>query len=120
MTSKKNRIFSLLLTMLLLFSFCSTAFALNIVDEDLYDYFEYYADGTWQDLNTVMYTDSADGDVGYCIEHEAKPPRPVFRLSSIAAVLRITMDLAMKLLSTPLPMPCVSGSRKAAVRATTS
>ena len=76
MTSKKNRIFSLLLTMLLLFSFCSTAFALNIVDEDLYDYFEYYADGTWQDLNTVMYTDSADGDVGYCIEHEAKPPRP--------------------------------------------
>ena len=62
--------------MLLLFSFCSTAFALNIVDEDLYDYFEYYADGTWQDLNTVMYTDSADGDVGYCIEHEAKPPRP--------------------------------------------
>lgn len=46
------------------------------MDEDLYDYFEYYADGTWQDLNTVMYTDSADGDVGYCIEHEAKPPRP--------------------------------------------
>lgn len=76
MTSKKKRIFSLLLTMLLLFSFCSTAFALNIVDEDLYDYFEYYADGTWQDLNTVMYTDTADGDVGYCIEHEAKPPRP--------------------------------------------
>ena len=76
MTSKKNRIFSLLLTMLLLFSFCSTAFALNIVDEDLYDYFEYYEDGTWQDLNTVMYTDTADGDVGYCIEHEAKPPRP--------------------------------------------
>ena len=76
MTSKKNRVFSLLLTMLLLFSFCSTAFALNIVDKDLYDYFEYYKDGTWQDLNTVMYTDSADGDVGYCIEHEAKPPRP--------------------------------------------
>lgn len=76
MTSKKNRIFSFVLTMLLLFSFCSTAFALNIVDEDLYDYFEYYADGTWQDLNTVMYTDTADGDVGYCIEHEAKPPRP--------------------------------------------
>lgn len=76
MTSTKNRIFSILLTMLLLFSFCSTAFALNIVDEDLYDYFEYYEDGTWQDLNTVMYTDSADGDVGYCIEHEAKPPRP--------------------------------------------
>lgn len=76
MTSTKNRIFSFVLTMLLLFSFCSTAFALNIVDEDLYDYFEYYKDGTWQDLNTVMYTDSADGDVGYCIEHEAKPPRP--------------------------------------------
>ena len=76
MTSKKNRIFSLLLTILLLFSFCSTAFALNIVDEDLYDYFEYYDDGAWQDLNTVMYTDTADGDVGYCIEHEAKPPRP--------------------------------------------
>lgn len=76
MTSKKNRVFRLLLTMLLLFSFCSTAFALNIVDKDLYDYFEYYKDGTWQDLNTVMYTDSADGDVGYCIEHEAKPPRP--------------------------------------------
>ena len=48
MTSKKNRFFSILLTMLLLFSFCSTAFALNIVDEDLYDYFEYYEDGTWQ------------------------------------------------------------------------
>ena len=76
MTSKKNRIFSFVLTMLLLFSFCSTAFALNIVDEDLYDYFEYYENGTWQDLNTVMYTDTADGDVGYCIEHEAKPPRP--------------------------------------------
>lgn len=76
MTSKKNRIFSILLTMLLLFSFCSTAFALNIVDEDLYDYYEYYEDGAWQDLNTVMYTDTADGDVGYCIEHEAKPPRP--------------------------------------------
>lgn len=76
MKSKKNRFFSLLLTMLLLFSFCSTAFALNIVDKALYDYFEYYKDGTWQDLNTVMYTDSADGDVGYCIEHEAKPPRP--------------------------------------------
>lgn len=76
MTSKKNRIFSFVLTMLLLFSFCSTAFALNIVDEDLYDYFEYYEDGAWQDLNTVMYTDTADGDVGYCIEHEAKPPRP--------------------------------------------
>lgn len=76
MTSTKNRIFSILLTMLLLFSFCSTAFALNIVDEDLYDYFEYYEDGAWQDLNTVMYTDTADGDVGYCIEHEAKPPRP--------------------------------------------
>ena len=76
MTSKKNRIFSFVLTMLLLFSFCSTAFALNIVDEDLYDYFEYYDGGTWQDLNTVMYTDTADGDVGYCIEHEAKPPRP--------------------------------------------
>lgn len=75
MTSKKNRIFSFVLTMLLLFSFCSTAFALNIVDEDLYDYFEYYDGGTWQDLNTVMYTDTADGDVGYCIEHEAKPPR---------------------------------------------
>ena len=76
MKSKKNRFFSLLLTMLLLFSFCSTAFALNIVDKALYDYFEYYKDGTWQDLNTVMYTDSTDGDVGYCIEHEAKPPRP--------------------------------------------
>ena len=76
MTSKKNRIFSFVLTMLLLFSFCSTALALNIVDEDLYDYFEYYEDGAWQDLNTVMYTDTADGDVGYCIEHEAKPPRP--------------------------------------------
>ncbi len=76
MTSTKNRIFSILLTMLLLFSFCSTAFALNIVDEDLYDYFEYYEDGAWRDLNTVMYTDTADGDVGYCIEHEAKPPRP--------------------------------------------
>ena len=76
MTSTKNRIFSILLTMLLLFGFCSTAFALNIVDEDLYDYFEYYEDGAWQDLNTVMYTDTADGDVGYCIEHEAKPPRP--------------------------------------------
>lgn len=76
MRINKKRILSFLLTIILLFSFCSTAFALNIVDEDLCDWFEYYENGVWSDLNTVMYTDSADGDVGYCIEHEAKPPRP--------------------------------------------
>ena len=53
MTSTKNRIFSILLTMLLLFSFCSTAFALNIVDEDLYDYFEYYEDGAALDKSAI-------------------------------------------------------------------
>lgn len=75
MTKKRTRIFTFLLTLILLFSFCATALALTVTDHDLYDHFEYYRDGVWQDLNTVMYSDAWTGNIGYCIEHEAKPPR---------------------------------------------
>ena len=68
---------TLCLFLALIFSMCaiSTALALTVTDHDLYDHFEYYRDGTWQDLNTIMYSDAWSGNIGYCIEHEAKPPR---------------------------------------------
>ena len=75
MTKKKTRIFSFLLTLILLFSFCATALALTVSDHDLFDWFEYYRDGAWSDLNTIMYSDTWTGNIGYCVEHEAKPPR---------------------------------------------
>ncbi|MEN6634716.1 MAG: SpaA isopeptide-forming pilin-related protein [Clostridiaceae bacterium] len=59
----------------LLAGISATAMALNVTDHDLYDWFEYYRDGAWHDLNTVMYFDMSNGNVGYCVEHEAKPPR---------------------------------------------
>ena len=75
MTKKAKRIFCFLLTFMMLFSFCATALAVTVTDHDLYDHFEYYRDGAWSDLNTIMYSDAWSGNIGYCIEHEAKPPR---------------------------------------------
>lgn len=65
-----------LLSLVLLSSLSIRALALNIDDQNLIDRFEYLHGGVWKDLNTVMYTDQETGRVGYCLEHEASPPRP--------------------------------------------
>ncbi len=75
MTTRWKRILGAVLLVLLLAGISATAMALNVTDHDLYDWFEYYRDGAWHDLNTVMYFDMSNGNVGYCVEHEAKPPR---------------------------------------------
>ena len=75
MHKTKTQLFSLLLVLMLLCSLCATALALSVSDQDLFDWFEYYRDGTWNDLNTIIYRDTSTGNIGYCIEHEAKPPR---------------------------------------------
>ncbi len=75
MTTKWNRILGAVLLVIMLAGMSATAMALNVTDHDLYDWFEYYRDGAWHDLNTVMYFDMSNGNVGYCVEHEAKPPR---------------------------------------------
>ena len=75
MTTKWKRILGAVLLVILLAGMSATAMALNVTDHDLYDWFEYYRDGAWHDLNTVMYFDMSNGNVGYCVEHEAKPPR---------------------------------------------
>jgi len=75
MTTKWKRILGAVLLVFLLAGMSATALALNVTDHDLYDWFEYYRDGAWHDLNTVMYFDTSSGNVGYCVEHEAKPPR---------------------------------------------
>ncbi len=75
MTRKWKRILGAILLVFLLAGISATALAVNVTDHDLYDWFEYYRDGTWHDLNTVMYFDTSSGNVGYCVEHEAKPPR---------------------------------------------
>jgi len=75
MTTKWKRILGAVLLVILLAGMSATAMALNVTDHDLYDWFEYYRDSTWHDLNTVMYFDMSSGNVGYCVEHEAKPPR---------------------------------------------
>ncbi len=75
MTTKWKRILGAILLVFLLAGISATAMALNVTDHDLYDWFEYYRDGAWHDLNTVMYFDTSSGNVGYCVEHEAKPPR---------------------------------------------
>lgn len=75
MTTRWKRIIGAVLLVFLLAGMSATALAVNVTDHDLYDWFEYYRDGTWHDLNTVMYFDTSSGNVGYCVEHEAKPPR---------------------------------------------
>lgn len=75
MTTRCKRILGAVLLVFLLAGISATAMALNVTDHDLYDWFEYYRDGAWHDLNTVMYFDTSSGNVGYCVEHEAKPPR---------------------------------------------
>ncbi len=75
MTTKWKRILGAILLVFLLAGISATALAVNVTDHDLYDWFEYYRDGAWHDLNTVMYFDTSSGNVGYCVEHEAKPPR---------------------------------------------
>lgn len=75
MTTRCKRILGAVLLVFLLASISATAMALNVTDHDLYDWFEYYRDSAWHDLNTVMYFDMSNGNVGYCVEHEAKPPR---------------------------------------------
>lgn len=75
MTTRWKRILGAVLLVFLLAGISATAMALNVTDHDLYDWFEYYRDGAWHDLNTVMYFDMSNGNVGYCVEHEAKPPR---------------------------------------------
>ena len=75
MTKKWKRILGAVLLVFLLAGMSATALAVNVTDHDLYDWFEYYRDGAWHDLNTVMYFDTSSGNVGYCVEHEAKPPR---------------------------------------------
>jgi len=75
MTTRWKRILGAVLLGILLAGISATALAVNVTDHDLYDWFEYYRDGAWHDLNTVMYFDTSSGNVGYCVEHEAKPPR---------------------------------------------
>ena len=75
MTRKWKRILGAILLVFLLAGISATALAVNVTDHDLYDWFEYYRDSAWHDLNTVMYFDTSSGNVGYCVEHEAKPPR---------------------------------------------
>ena len=75
MKTKWKRILGAVLLVILLAGISATALAVNVTDHDLYDWFEYYRDGAWHDLNTVMYFDTSSGNVGYCVEHEAKPPR---------------------------------------------
>lgn len=75
MTTRWKRIIGAVLLVFLLAGISATALAVNVTDHDLYDWFEYYRDGAWHDLNTVMYFDTSSGNVGYCVEHEAKPPR---------------------------------------------
>lgn len=75
MNGKMKRLLGVILLFVMLGSFAATAMALNVTDHDLYDWFEYYRDGAWHDLNTIMYLDTLGGDIGYCVEHEAKPPR---------------------------------------------
>ncbi len=75
MKEKTKRLIGGILLVVMLMSITATAMALNVTDHDLYDWFEYYRDGTWNDLNTIMYLDTVDGEIGYCVEHEAKPPR---------------------------------------------
>ena len=75
MTTRWKRIIGSVLLVFLLAGISATALAVNVTDHDLYDWFEYYRDSAWHDLNTVMYFDTSSGNVGYCVEHEAKPPR---------------------------------------------
>jgi uncharacterized surface anchored protein len=75
MKGKTKRLIGIVLLIVSLAGVTATAMALNVTDHDLYDWFEYYRDGTWNDLNTIMYLDTVDGEIGYCVEHEAKPPR---------------------------------------------
>ncbi len=75
MTTKWKRILGAILLVFLLASISATALAANVTGHDLYDWFEYYRDGAWHDLNTSLYFDMTSGNVGYCVEHEANPPR---------------------------------------------
>lgn len=75
MKTKLQRTLCLFLALIFCMCAISTALAVTVTDHDLYDHFEYYRDGAWSDLNTIMYSDAWSGNIGYCIEHEAKPPR---------------------------------------------
>lgn len=75
MKGRMKRLIGVILLFVMLVGITATAMALNVTDHDLYDWFEYYRDGTWNDLNTIMYLDTIGGEIGYCVEHEAKPPR---------------------------------------------
>lgn len=75
MTTKWKRIIGAVLLVILLAGMSATALAANVTGHDLYDWFEYYRDGAWHDLNTSLYFDMTSGNVGYCVEHEANPPR---------------------------------------------
>ncbi|HML68507.1 MAG TPA: SpaA isopeptide-forming pilin-related protein [Clostridia bacterium] len=75
MTTKWKRILGAVLLVILLAGMSATALAANVTGHDLYDWFEYYRDGAWHDLNTSLYFDMTSGNVGYCVEHEANPPR---------------------------------------------
>ena len=67
MTTRWKRILGAVLLVFLLVGISATALAVNVTDHDLYDWFEYYRDGAWHDLNTVMYFDMSSGNVGYCV-----------------------------------------------------
>ena len=75
MTTKWKRILGAVLLVFLLAGMSATALAANVTGHDLYDWFEYYRDSAWHDLNTSLYFDMTSGNVGYCVEHEANPPR---------------------------------------------
>lgn len=75
MTTRWKRILGAVLLVILMAGMSATALAANVTGHDLYDWFEYYRDGAWHDLNTSLYFDMISGNVGYCVEHEANPPR---------------------------------------------
>lgn len=65
MKTKLQRTLCLFLALIFCMCAISTALAVTVTDHDLYDHFEYYRDGAWSDLNTIMYSDAWSGNIGY-------------------------------------------------------
>ncbi len=78
---KIKRIAALLMCVLTLIGLMpSSAFAaantvtIESQTNSAFDYLQYYADGTWKDLNTPRHWIVATGEVVYCVEHAATNP----------------------------------------------
>lgn len=78
---KTKRIMALLLCLLTVIglmpgvaSAAASTVTIESQTNSAFDYFEYYSDGSWHDLNTPRHWIEQTGEVVYCVEHAADNP----------------------------------------------